>query len=89
MSNRPVRCNRCNTTARVIVEDNEPKEVVCPQCGESESHAEFMRSIGTQVSAFAVEKISQPLREWAKRDKNVRYKPGTRITPRGKFRVDL
>ena len=89
MSNKPVRCNRCNATAQVIVENNKAKNVLCPRCGESQSHTEFMQSLGEQVSAFASEQISRPIREWAKRDKSVRYKPGVRRTPRSRFRVDL
>ena len=89
MSNKPVRCNRCNATAQVIVENNEAKNVLCPRCGESQSHTEVMQSLGEQVSAFASERISRSLRESSKRDKNVHYKPGMRRRPRGKFRVDL
>ena len=64
--------------------------VTCPKCGESESHEEFMESVSAQVFDLADEMISKPLKEWARRDKNVRYTPGKRPTRRrGKFRVDL
>ena len=90
MSDKSVQCERCKTNALVTVENGRPVTVTCPKCGESESHEEFMESVGAQMFELADEMISKPLREWAKRDKNIHYTPGKRsIRRRGKFRVRL
>ena len=90
MGTKPPQCNRCNGIAQIFGDKQKPEKVVCSVCGESESYAEFRRSVGAQMFEFADEAISKPLREWAKRDKNVHYKPGRRPRrARGKFRVNL
>ena len=90
ISDKSVQCDRCKTNALVTVENGRPVTVTCPKCGESESYEKFMESVGAQMFELADEMISKPLKEWAKRDKNVTYEPSRR--PRrssGKFRVNL
>ena len=89
MSNKPVRCNNCNAAAKVVVENDRPINVICSNCGESESYAQVTKALGSRVTAYAAERINRSLRDWAKRDKNVRYKPGMGRRSVSRFRVDL
>ena len=89
MSNTPILCNRCDAAAQVVIEGNEPKDVVCPECGETESYAEFKQSVGDQVKGVAADRIGRALKEAARGSRHIRYKPGSRTISRGKFRVGL
>ena len=89
MTDKAVRCTSCGIPAQVIVEGNTPQRVTCPQCGASESYADFQQSAGHQASAYAADKIGKTLRDIARGNKNIKYKPGNIRRHNPKFRVDL
>ena len=89
MSDQPIKCSRCNVAAQVSVEDGNPKNVVCPQCGVSESYETVRESLRRQMAAHAHEKISKPLKDLARSNKNFSYTPGNVRAPNSNFRVDL
>ena len=89
MADRPVKCTSCEASAHVILEENTPQKVVCPQCGSSESYAEFQRSVGRQASAYAADQIGKTFREMARSNKNIKYKPGNIGAHRPRFRVEF
>ena len=89
MADKAVKCSSCNVSANVTLEGGIPQKVVCPRCGESESHADFQLSAGHQASAYAADKIGNALKGIAKGNKNIRYKPGSIRQHSPKFRVDL
>lgn len=89
MADRPVKCNSCDVPAQVILEENTPQKVVCSQCGASETYVDFQQSVGHQASAYASGEIGKSLRDMARRNKNVRYRPGTSRHHTPKFRVDF
>lgn len=89
MADSPVKCSGCDVPAQVILEENTPQKVVCPRCGASESYVDFQRSVGNQASVYASEAIGKSLRDMARRNKSVGYKPGNIRPHSPKFRVDF
>lgn len=89
MTGKPAKCTSCDVPAQVILEEDTPQEVVCPRCGSSESYAEFQRSVGHQASAYAAAEIGKGFSDIARRNKNIKYKPGNIRSHSPRFRVDL
>ena len=89
MEDRPVKCSSCDVPAQVIVEENTPQKVVCPQCGMSESYEDFHRSVGHQASAYAWKELGKAFRDMARGNKDIRYKPGNIRSHRPNFRVEF
>ena len=89
MADRPVKCTSCDVSAQVILEYNTPQKVVCPQCGSSESYAEFQRSVGHQASAYAADQIGKTFRDMARKNKRIKYKPGNVRAHSPLFRVEF
>ena len=89
MEDRPVKCSSCDVPAQMIVEENTPQKVVCPQCGMSESYEDFHRSVGHQASAYASKELGKAFRDMARGNKDIRYKPGNIRSHRPNFRVEF
>ena len=87
MVDRLVKCSSCDVPAQVILEENIPQKVVCSHCGVSESYEDFQRSVGHQASAYASKEFGKAFRDMARRNKNIRYKPGNIRSHRPNFRV--
>ena len=89
MTEKDVKCSECEVSAQVILEGNTPERVVCPQCGASESYAEFKESTGQQMTGYAAGRLSKTFKKLARNNKNITYKPGNIRPHNPKFRVDL
>ena len=87
MEETPVNCSSCEVQARVILDGDTPREVVCPRCGASESYEDFQRSVGLQASAYAANKMGEVFKDIARKNKNVKYTAGHRPTHRSQFKV--
>ena len=89
MGDTPVKCSSCDVQAQVILEEGTPCEVTCPRCGALESYADFQRSLGRQVSAYAADKIGKVFKDVARGNKSVKYIPGHRPPRHSQFKVEF
>lgn len=83
MSYQSALCWNCNTAANVVLENGEAKELVCPQCGETEDYNAFLKVVSSTMAA----RVQDMFRDAFKGSKYVTYKPGRIDRPRGKFRL--
>ena len=89
MSEQPVRCARCNASANVVMENQTPVRVCCPECGESQTYSAFQASLGEQAIAHAQTVIGGSLAEMARNNKDFTYKPGRIKSSNPKFTVSF
>ena len=89
MADKDVKCSECDVPAQVVFEENIPQTVACPQCGTSQSYAEFEESTGQQMVAYAAASLSRTFKKRARDNKNVTYRPGIVSPNSPKFLVDL
>ena len=86
---RPVKCNSCDASADVTLDGGIPKSVICPECGASENYADFQQSIAFQATEYVSGRLNRALRDMARGNKNIIYKPGHVRSHKPKFRVDM
>lgn len=89
MDSKTIKGNRCNVATRITLQDDTPKRVIRPQCGDSETYRDLRQSVGRQRRVFASKKMGRSLSEIASRNRYVTFKPGKIVAHRAKFRIDL
>ena len=83
MSEQSALCQKCNVAANVVIESGEPKELVCPQCGETEAYDSFLKV----VSSAMVSQVQKTFEDVFRGNKHITYRPGRIDRPRSKFRL--
>ena len=89
MADKDVKCSDCDVPAQVILEEGQPQNVVCPQCGVEESYEDFQQSALDQASVYARNVVGKSLKGMARKNKEFRYEPGNIRPFNPRFRVDL
>ena len=95
MPDKPVKCRDCKVDAKILMEDDRPKRVVCPGCGAWEDFDVFERALAQQAEAFAAEEMQKALSGMATLDEggmfgvSVGYTPAKIDQATGKFVVDF
>ena len=90
MAEQPVICTACNAEANVVLmEDGEPIQVTCSECGQFESYSDFQESVGQQMTDYAAEVFGKGFADLARGNNDMRYEPSRRPSHAPKFRVDL
>ena len=83
MSKQSALCWKCDVAASVVVENGEPKELVCPHCGETEAYDSFLKVI----PATMVSQVQEAFKDAFRGSKNITYRPGHINRPKSKFRL--
>ena len=90
---KPIKCRRCKIAAQVVIEDGEPKRVICPGCGLTRDYGEVRRMIGEQASAFAAKEIQDSLKRISSKGRmggvTFSHRPAQIREPMGDFFIDL
>ena len=95
MADKPIKCRHCQVDAQVLVEDDQPKRVICPRCGVSEDFDVFERSLTEQAEAFAAKELQKALKSMSTLDEggmfgmSVSYRPAKIDQPAGKFFIEF
>ena len=95
MSDKPVKCRDCKFDAKVVMEDDKPKRVVCPVCGASEDFDVFTQSLTEQAEAFTAEEMQKALSGMSTLNEggmfgvSVGYTPAKIKKATGKFIIDF
>ena len=76
-------CRDCDVEAQHKLENGKPRELVCPQCGATDSYESFVRMISRTSIAQIQDKNNRMFRGM----KNVSYRPGRVEIPKSKFRL--
>jgi predicted RNA-binding Zn-ribbon protein involved in translation (DUF1610 family) len=89
MAEKPVKCSNCNVSANVLLENDTPQRVSCPQCGTSESYEDFQESVRQQTLAYAASELGKALSDIARKNKGIKHIPGNIKTHSPKFELDF
>ena len=84
-ANPKILCISCNVEAKALVsgESGEIKEIICPECDESESYEEFKE----MISATMLNEIRDSFSAAFRGSQGITYTPGPRATTSSKFRM--
>jgi hypothetical protein len=61
-SEKPILCSKCKVQVQVVPDAKPDDKVTCPDCGDSDTFENVMRSLGDQAQEWAEQKLSASLK---------------------------